>query len=285
MFTAIESELCALSRGVGIAEGAGRVHSIFKTAINMACSDAMVVLLEARHADVPHGIRIASRDWARLDGLDVDVDCRLSGEVLEIPSIPARIHLSGAAVWHLDLTAVGFSLLPAHAANACATLGPLLAAHCARQPHHDGLRAKYLDRVERCAAELAQALRARDAVAAAQTLNGLIGLGCGLTPSGDDFIIGCLAGLALGACADAANLCFVRELSARLMVANTTPVSCQHLRDACRLRFARPLAELAAAVAGGARLRPALAAVLAVGGYSGADAASGLLAALEAKMS
>jgi hypothetical protein len=289
MFLAIDSakalapssHIHAISRGTRLTWGRGRVHSTFEHAINIECADAMVVLLEARHAEVPHGIRIASSSWNALRGLRPGDATVLSPTALALPRLAIRIELLSIPVWDLDLGGLAFEPAADRIRRVCETLRAGVAEHV--RPAADALRGRYLERLSGLQPALAHALRRRDAFATARLLNRLIGLGCGLTPSGDDFIIGCLAGLALGACADAAAAAFVHELSEGLEIAHTTPVSRQQLRDACALRFARPLAQLAAAIALEHDVQAALASVLQVGAYSGGDAAAGLLAALEGR--
>ncbi len=113
----------------------------------------------------------------------------------------------------------------------------------------------------------------------------LLGLGPGLTPSGDDFIVGCLAGLAVSTRNAPARRQFLAEV-ARILehdLGATTPISRQHLSDACRLEFAQPLAELAIAIGCGARdVRTKVSAALRIGACSGADGVAGLLFALQA---
>ena len=131
---------------------------------------------------------------------------------------------------------------------------------------------------------IAVAVRRDDAAATLATLSALVGLGPGLTPSGDDFIVGLLAGLGIGAAAPSvrALLCAmcagVAELAAR-----TTPVSRQHLYDASQLAFSERLSDVCLAIVRGlpaAVLLARAAAQLAVGASSGGDAMAGLVFAL-----
>jgi hypothetical protein len=112
----------------------------------------------------------------------------------------------------------------------------------------------------------------------------LVGLGPGLTPAGDDFLIGWLAGLALRAGAPPQRE-FLRDLCAGIapLGSATTSVSRQHLEDACALAFSERLSDLCLAIGDAApapTLACAVAALVRVGASSGADAAAGLLFAL-----
>jgi hypothetical protein len=132
---------------------------------------------------------------------------------------------------------------------------------------------------------LGAALYLLDVAASARRLGKLIGLGPGLTPAGDDFVVGCIAGLALGADHDTPRLPFLVGLvgALRAHFPGTTPISRQHLEDACALQFSRPLAELAVSLARGQSDVPTkLRAALAVGATSGIEGVRGLLLAVDA---
>ena len=128
------------------------------------------------------------------------------------------------------------------------------------------------------------ALERNDAVAFALAAPRLLGLGPGLTPSGDDFI-----GAALFALAHAPRAGWARPLRAlrgRLLGAAiagaTNPISTALLSDLMSGVGYRPLHELLAALNAGdvARIAVALSALLTIGASSGADLTAGLLAVL-----
>jgi hypothetical protein len=131
---------------------------------------------------------------------------------------------------------------------------------------------------------LSAATRACDQAACAAPLAGLVGLGPGLTPAGDDFIIGWLAGLALRAQGpQRTQFLEAARADVAALGARTCRVSRQHLEDACALAFSERLSDLCQGLARGLpapELERRLEAQLAVGASSGADAAAGLLLAL-----
>src|SRR5262249_17823350 len=137
---------------------------------------------------------------------------------------------------------------------------------------------------QRVLPQLMEATRSQDSRAALDLLARLIGLGPGLTPAGDDFIIGWLAGLALTTRTSAQNA-FLEAIchGVERLAQATTFVSRQHLRDACALMFSERLSDLCVAIAFG-EPQPVLAsrvtAQIAIGASSGADAAGGLIFAL-----
>jgi hypothetical protein len=112
---------------------------------------------------------------------------------------------------------------------------------------------------------------------------GLVGLGPGLTPAGDDLLAGTVAGLvllgrALGRAGDAAVATGHRVgAAAARAAAGTTALSADLTRHAGAGAVALPAAAVCRALAGYGDLRHALAGLLAVGHTSGADLAQGLL--------
>jgi hypothetical protein len=121
----------------------------------------------------------------------------------------------------------------------------------------------------------------------ARHVDRLIGWGEGLTPAGDDFLVGLCAALAALAGDDAMRLRFQARLSARLAdcEGRTTPIAAHCLRLAAQGHYAERLlclrnALLAAESAD--TVGTAVDRALDCGATSGADTVSGLLAGLAA---
>jgi hypothetical protein len=141
-----------------------------------------------------------------------------------------------------------------------------------------------VDRRGLCLARAARHLGVHEAAQAAQ---GLIGCGPGLTPSGDDLVVGFLAGLWSTACDDPGRRTFRRALCAAVAAAAraTGDISRVYLTHAIHGRFAEPLTTLAVRIADGAdrdEIARASAAALRVGHTSGGAGVHGLLLALAA---
>jgi hypothetical protein len=101
----------------------------------------------------------------------------------------------------------------------------------------------------------------------------LAGLGRGLTPAGDDFLLGVMLWAWLAHPSPAG---FCRAL-AEVAVPRTTTLSAAWLRAAAGGQFAAPLHQLVAALVGRGDLEAAAGRVLAFGATSGADTLAGLL--------
>jgi hypothetical protein len=164
----------------------------------------LLALLDGSASRTPHGIRCPG---LTPDHLRVGQDVRLSARELTIPAACLVINLADARIWSgavqrrsidarrpdvrrsLDRahdllrqrdSADGFAPLMLDADLPVGLMAPLVAA-----------------RLARVLPALACAARKRDAVAMAGGCRSLLGLGIGLTPSGDDFVTGFLAAVHL----------------------------------------------------------------------------------------
>jgi hypothetical protein len=136
-----------------------------------------------------------------------------------------------------------------------------------------------------------QALAGGDAAQMLEAARHLIGLGPGLTPSGDDFLVGCLRGLGLlrskmpgsGQTLDRLQEALLPDLDAR-----TTRVGAEFIRYALEGAFAEVLDRAALALWAPSHpqvVQSAITGLLAQGETSGTDTMLGLLTCLEALLS
>lgn len=119
------------------------------------------------------------------------------------------------------------------------------------------------------------ALKRRDYEAAAGELSGLIGLGIGLTPSGDDFLCGVLAGLLLSGRRDDPLFSALR-IKIRENLSGTNDISRAFLQCALDYHFSRSIKELPTAATAGDICRS----FGEIGHSSGMDTLCGVLFAL-----
>lgn len=250
----------------------------------------LVAVLGQRAGNVAHGIRLAGDH--RLDGvLERGMPARIGRDHVIFDGGRITVQLSGARTW-LPQLRLGIGHWNDRSLGAALQVRDLLdhpAPRFCSAFHAATLRMPYpltplTARVSQILPQLALAARAHDRRDTLGLLARLIGLGPGLTPAGDDFIIGWLAGLTLSA-RSPSQIAFLRSICGGIdgLRQATTSVSCQHLGDACALMFSEHLSALCVAIAVAAP-RPTLvervSAQVAVGASSGLDAAAGLLFAL-----
>ena len=105
----------------------------------------------------------------------------------------------------------------------------------------------------------------------------LIGLGIGLTPSGDDYLVGLLLVLNHSAAADSFKLSAIKK-SILDNIKTTTNVSQAYLQAALERRYSEPLRDLLVTITGQAdTFESALQTVLAHGATSGQDTCTGMI--------
>ena len=276
--------LPALTFGARVpAHGRASVHSIFERAANLELSgQRLVVLLDAQCSNVPHGIRLPAGAWREVRAcLHVGDALCFEPSMLRFARGDLTVDLSGATRWHVDLTRTRIDWRDERVVRAFAAACTASQASAART--NDPIAMLYSRRLSRVLPLLKIAIEQLRVAAAVEQLQQLLGLGPGLTPSGDDFVVGCLAGLAISTQNERERIRFLADIADSLEISSTTLISRQHLSDACRLLFAQALAELAVAIAtGAADVLVRLNAALAVGAHSGADGVAGLLFGLGA---
>jgi hypothetical protein len=133
---------------------------------------------------------------------------------------------------------------------------------------------------------LREAWRVGDGAGVGRAATGLLGLGPGLTPSGDDVLAGLLAGLRWlesGCVGDEKLADALREAVEREAPGLTTRLSARLLSHAANGLMYEPAMHLGAALFSGdvAGVQPAAGALLRIGHTTGADIAAGLVMATE----
>jgi hypothetical protein len=216
----------------------GTVHSVFADACNIVDANREIfTLLSSRKPDQPGGIRLASpQGFAFRDHLNAGdrVSCR-SG-ILRVHGRAFAVDLRHAETWCEQLPCsrndVESSVLASNwriAADAFRSMS----RESTVSPSNP------LMRVRDFADALTRALSETDWDAARDAMRSLIGCGPGLTPWGDDFVVGVLAGYEClsGDRAGMQDLSRVRRLCGE-RVGATSDISRSILRDAIAGRYA-----------------------------------------------
>ncbi|MDO5672416.1 MAG: DUF2877 domain-containing protein [Actinomycetaceae bacterium] len=245
------------------------VHSVFDKTVNLQCGDLFFTLAIAQVDDAPHTARLSQPLWtpATKPG---DTGCVGQG-VISLGSACARLTPS-CLRWnpHLAPMSTQGKARLAHAVEVIENLR----AHAPSPAHNDVYAQDLRERYENLEACLALNDSAKLHSAALR----LVGLGYGLTPSGDDIITGAL----LVSSIPRAGLHWaVEPLTISDAELRTTKVAAVMLMHAARGRFSNALVELAVAIAAGADVRACASRVLAIGSSSGSDMLLGVLAGLK----
>lgn len=263
--------------GRATATATATVHSVYRGAVNVVGPGGLLVLAPVSSGGLPNGILVTAVPDFRGLGLVPGDPVVASGDALRLGG-GVVVELADAVPWSPRLPATGPGAPAAMALRRWRRRSALAHRIAAALAHPRGLST-----TPGAAAALhaaARAIAAADRPAAASAARRLVGLGPGLTPSGDDALAGLeaalhalahpLAGFLAGA---------LDDLDAR-----TTAVSAAILRHAARGEFAERVHELVAGLLGDDDAAPAgaLARASAWGATSGSDGVAGVLAGLDA---
>ena len=266
-----------------------RVHSVFERVVNIERERGELFTLACRGLDsAPNtvvvrlpgfgGSGIAEGDAVRGDAAAVQV-----GE-------PVSVGLGDASPWECTLPAYPLKTirLRANLRWLQAQLDRLGAAGgmVAPPPGGSGFRLAVADLLAQRSAQLSDALAHGDHAAARRHASSLLGLGPGLTPSGDDFLVGLFAVLNISESPCCGWLGGGVEVLAGAE-RSTHPISLAALTEAARGRVRESIAALIGHLVHGApvQLGLALRRVLAIGSTSGADIVAGVRCGLELNIS
>jgi hypothetical protein len=255
----------------------GRIHSVFARACNIACHDTLLTLCAVGTGQGPTTLTLAHGAPDLRDLFQVGERVRYRDVCLRSGRVEVR--LTDVPVWRPAGPGV---LLPT--ARIQAHLSGVALALAQRPQQHTSV----IDRQGAAAVSaLRDACRALDLECATRRVERLVGWGEGLTPAGDDFLIGLLAGLDAFVQGEPRRVRFRGALASviRGLTPRTTPIAAHYLRLAAGGHYIEPLLRLRRALlceANADVVDAALRSALAVGATSGADTACGLSAGLRA---
>jgi Protein of unknown function (DUF2877) len=279
--------LFALSAGIEAPTErfSGKVHSVFDRACNIGLeTGALLTLVSSEKTNVPNGLRIKTpARFAFPDFVRVGEPAACRGGTVRFTQSVLSIDLRTAACWHIDLSGLRIDLHQQDHAAAWTVAWQTL-----RQDQRGDTIPAIIEAVARAEGafgtvpallDATGALQAEEACAAIEPL---IGLGPGLTPAGDDFLVGYLAGLWSTAGSDTARLRFLASVGAWLSRAasQTNVISRAHIQSAVRGHASEPIARLAERLDQADTIdgvRAGTQAALQVGHSSGTDGVAGLL--------
>jgi hypothetical protein len=242
---------------LGRAPAPARVLGAFPTAVYVDAGDTVVAVVTSDAVRLPNAVVVpVASSECPFGQLSARTPASIGNGCVTLGPLVVR-----ASHWWDPRVRPGV-IDRAAAALHLATLGRLLAA-ATQQP---GLRVP---------AGLGEALRTHDLPAVVAHAGAIVGLGPGLTPSGDDVLSGALAAFrVLGldqAFADSAG-----RVVAAVALGRTTALSATLLRLAANGDVSAEAARVLCAVSRGDALEPPVRSLLRLGHTSGADVAAGI---------
>jgi hypothetical protein len=273
----------AMLRRVRAGRLRGRVHSVFRRAVNLVTDEDELFTLAARGlGNAPHTALLPVQDVRSIGMAVGDAVHERDGQLW----IGERLALAfdAASVWDCVLPRWR-ATPPRVGANLAWLQGKLRQRRLVQRAAVGTFDQVVLDVLEERAGDLRNSLRERQGAVAAVQARSLLGLGPGLTPAGDDFLVGLFAVLHLP---DSPCERWLHGEAQVLQGAEsaTNEISLAALRCAGRGRVRDSIAVLLRELlrGGGAPLEAALARVLAIGATSGCDIAAGVACGLEIQL-
>jgi Protein of unknown function (DUF2877) len=258
----------------------GAVHSVFRQACNLRADDGrLLALLLPNLGNLPHGVRVdPPAGFAFSSYLTAGQRFGCRADVIRITGAGLAIDLGPARPWRGE-AAAGLDLSSAASTRARRVAWRTFRRHRTRDPR--------VRITARQGFALTRATRRFRSDQATRAIGALIGCGPGLTPAGDDLIVGFLAGLWSAVGSDPARRAFLERLCVVVdaAAAATGDISRAFLAQATKGRFAEPLAILTGRIsedAAAAEVERVTIAALRVGHTSGGDGVLGLLLGLAA---
>ena len=275
------------------------VHSVFRSAANLRSnkSNRLLTLLASSQPDLPQGIRLDAPDEFSFEMLRAGEQVSCRDGFLRSDSL--TIDLRGARRWKCDLSALEADTAKPTVFAAWSFVWDALNQRqrlseteiIADDLFHSGgtTRSGVSRKTSEALRELVAATRRFD-LADASAVRALIGLGFGLTPSGDDLLVGYLAGLWSTVRGKNDRAQFLAGLGKSIIrhSRQTNDISRTYLYHATRGQVSSRLTDLCEVISRGEkpeRLRESADAAMQLGHSSGMDAVTGLLVGLAAWIS
>jgi uncharacterized protein DUF2877 len=265
-----------------------RVQSIYRSVVNISTADGLLTIASPEGGGLPNGILAdLGPDWREI-GLHSGMAALATGGAIRVPDAGLEIQFDGATRWSPRLRTsadaadtaaarwrrrAGAARATARGRASAAGFGGLLREDAPHDP------VGVLGVARPILSELVVALESGDRTRAAEVAARLVGLGPGLTPSGDDVLVGIEAALRALARPSAGFL----ALALGDVEGRTTALAATLLCHAAAGEFAERLHSLLAALLGSDDevIPAAIDRAVAWGATSGTDCLLGVLIGLD----
>jgi hypothetical protein len=271
------------------------IHSVFRSALNLRLTreSNLLTLVTSREADLPQGIRVNTPDNFSFETFRAGESVTCRGDLLRFASSELTIDMRGAGRFSCDLPSLQANMTNPAVATAWRSVWQTLnerqiqsGAEIIAQDlfRSDGtIRTGVPRKAGEAMRRLFQSAQQYD-LNTASSVRALIGLGAGLTPSGDDLLVGYLAGLWCTIQGKNERVQFVSGLGKVItgLSGRTNDISRTYLYHAAQGQVSSRLANLAEAICReeNSDLLATAQSVMQIGHTSGMDAVTGLLIGL-----
>lgn len=254
----------------------GRVHSVFARVVNVEHDGGELFTLACRDVDNAPRTAVLELDGFGATGIAVGDAVSADASRMRVGD-RLSVEWAGACAWQCAL--------PAWPADRTTLRANLRRLNTSREPAN-AFEAAVAAQLEERSAQLVRACSHGDTAGACRIAQSLLGLGPGLTPSGDDFLVGLFAVLHIPGSPCQRWLGGGANVLA-LAAHSTHAISLAALTQAARGRVRESIAALIGHLMHGAteRLATPLQRVLSIGSSSGADIVAGIRCGFELHLS
>lgn len=270
------------------------VHSLFRSAVNLRLSrgSRLLTLVGSSQADLPQGIRVDTPENFSFEVFRSGKQATCRDDLLRFGSL--TVDLRSARRWKCDLPALQADMTNPAVATAWRCAWQVLSKRQGCSGFEiitedlifsdNVVRLGMLGKVEAAIRALVDSTR-HYGLTSTGAVGTLIGLGAGLTPSGDDLLVGYLAGLWCTVQSRSERVQFISDLGEEVLrlSSHTSSMSRTYLYHATRGQVSSLLVALAGAICQGEdseHLTDIAEAAMRVGHTSGMAAVAGLLLGL-----
>ena len=273
------------------------VHSVFPSALNLRLDgeNGLLTLIASDEGDLPQGIRLDAPADFSFEKIETGERAVCGAGILHFENTSLTVQLSGARRWKCDLSALEFDITNPKVFSARSLVWEALNKRQRFKESEvvaedlfrfDSERTNISRRVGEAMRQLIYDTQ-RYELTADSSITSLIGLGPGLTPSGDDLLVGYMAGLWCTVRDKSERAQFIASLGETIsqLSNNTNDISRTYLFHAVHGQVSSRLANLAEAISRGEdhkHLFQLAEAAMKIGHTSGMETVTGLLVGLAA---
>jgi hypothetical protein len=273
------------------------VHSVFQSALNLRVNgeNELLTLIASAEGDLPQGIRVDAPANFSFDKSETGEPAVCRDGILHFQNNSLTVQLRGARRWTCDLPALKFDITNPRVSTAWSLVWEALNKR--QRLKGSEIVAEDLFRSESGRRGISRRIREamhallhdtqRHGLIDTLAVEALIGLGPGLTPSGDDLLVGYMAGLWCTMAERSERAQFTASLGETISALShkTNDISRTYLYHAVRGQVSSRLANLAGSISRGEdhkHLLELAEAAMKIGHTSGMETVTGLLAGLAA---
>jgi len=266
----------------------GIVHSVFDQACNIQLDrNSLVTLISSKLPNYPAAIKLDIAEDQKLCsfGLKVGMKAIVKKDEIKIPEVCVSIKLTGVKVWDSAPLFLRSKISEEMLCENIEKIRGLTLKYgeiegIASILDGDKVANHYKDFIINSVKRLAKGISDFDFKEITEASKRLIGLGPGLTPATDDFLLGILASLYYMGYYFGNHLEDLKKIAGFMIYdlpGRTTFISEIMLRNGMKARFSEPIRDLMLAVIHNTSVQDKCINLLSIGGTSGSDCAAGIV--------